>query len=192
MYESKTDSDLINLYFSGDENALKFLINRHIKAVHDFVLHFTGAKDDTDDIVQETFLKAWKNLKKFRKDGNFKTWLFAIARNTAIDFLRKKKYSVFSSFETESGNGLTDTLEDPAPLSEELFALAEDKETLGCSLAGLAPTHRETMLLRYQSDFTFDEIGKILGKPLNTVKSQHRRALIALRKILEDEKEKQK
>ncbi len=187
MNENKTDQELVALYFSGDESALKFLIDRHIKAVYNFVSRFTGANDETDDVVQETFLKAWKNLKKFREDGNFKTWLFAIGRNAAIDFLRKKKHAAFSSFETESGNALTDTLADPAPLSEELFALAENGKILERALAVLAPAYREVMLLRYQNDFTFDEIGKILGKPLDTVKSQHRRALIALRKILQNE-----
>lgn len=182
----KTDAELVANYFKGDEEAFSTIVARHIKAIYNFVYRLTGTKDEADDITQETFLKAWKHLKKYRPEQSFKTWLFAIARNTTIDALRKKKSTPFSAFETDdSGNALTDTLTDPTPLSHELMAVAQDGERLQAVIAGLSVPYREVLLLRYTEELTFDEIGKILGKPLHTVKSQHRRALIRLRILLE-------
>jgi RNA polymerase sigma-70 factor (ECF subfamily) len=135
--------------------------------------------------VQETFFKVWKNLKKFRQGENFKTWIFTIARNTAIDFLRKRKEYVFSDFENaEGGNYVADTLTDPEPLPDALVETLEREKLLEELLSKISPQYREVLMLRYHEDLTFEEIGKVLDKPLDTVKSQHRRALIELRKII--------
>lgn len=180
------DSDvlLVQKYLGGDENAFSVTVERHIGSVLNFAYHLTGTRDDAEDIVQETFLKAWKHLKTYRPEKSFKTWLYAIARNTAIDVLRKKKNLPFSAFETDEGeNTLTDALVDPAPLSNELSILSEDSERLRVIVLKLPFDYRTVILLRYSEDLTFDEIGKILGKPLHTVKSQHRRALVKLRTL---------
>lgn len=91
----RDDKRLITDAIQGDDDAFAFLVQRHLSAVYNFAYHFAG-KEEADDIAQETFLKIWKNLKKFRPGENFKTWMFAIARNTAIDHMRKKRESVFS------------------------------------------------------------------------------------------------
>ena len=181
----KPDAELVIQYIKGDEVSFDVLTNRHLKAVYNFVCRFTGRTDDAEDIVQEVFLKVWKNLNKYNPQRNFRTWLLSIAHNTAIDFLRKKKGVPFSEFEVDGGNNsLTDNLSDPAPLPPEIFAIDESKKLLEGALVELSPNYRAVLLLRYQNDITFEEIGQILGKPLHTVKSQHRRALIQLRKLL--------
>lgn len=101
--------------------------------------------------------------------------------------LRKKKSLLFSDFENDDGgNSLTESLSDSEPLPDEIFAKAEEKNILDNALAELSPAHREVLFLHYNELFTFDEIGKVLGKSLNTVKSRHRRALMKLRKILKN------
>ncbi len=181
----QSDSDLIISYLGGAESALTILINRHLRAVYNFVYRLTYNKENTEDIVQETFFKVWKNLKKFRVGENFKTWLFTIARNSTIDFLRKKKEYVFSDFEnTEGGNHLADSLTDPEPLPDALVEQLEKTKMLEELLSKLSLLYREVLMLRYNEDLTFEEISKVLGKPLDTVKSQHRRALIELRKLI--------
>ncbi len=181
----QSDHELVTTYLQGDESALPALVARHLKPVLNFVYRLVGNRADAEDITQETFFKAWKSLKKYNKDKSFKTWIFTIARNTAIDALRKRKEVVFSQFDTDGGNVLIDTLPDPEPLPDELFARIGDAENIDRVLKELSSAAREVIVLRYHEDLTFDEIGRILGKPLHTVKSQHRRALLALKKLLD-------
>jgi len=180
-----SDEELIDAYLGGDEDAFPLLLQRHLADVYNFARRLGGG-EDADDVTQEVFLKVWKNLKLYRRaNAKFRTWLFSIARNTTIDFLRKKKHIAFSEFDTpEGGNPLTETLADETPEPDELFAQAESAQQLERALQALSPRAREVLLLRYREDLTFDEIGAVLKEPLNTVKSRHRRALAALRDIL--------
>jgi RNA polymerase sigma-70 factor (ECF subfamily) len=181
----KTDSELIAEYLSGDEKSFEILMNRHISRVYNFVYRLVPKNIDVDDIVSETFFKVWKNLKKFRAEEKFTTWLFTIARNTAYDTMRKKSALTFSNFDTDDGkNFITDTLTDTEPLPPEILEQAENKKIVENLLKKISPDYREVLLLHYINEFTFEEIGKILNKPLDTVKSQHRRAIIILRKML--------
>jgi RNA polymerase sigma-70 factor (ECF subfamily) len=182
----KDDTQLISAYLEGDEMALGVLVDRYLKDVYNFAFKLTGDLHASEDIAQDSFVKAWKNIRKYRQGSNFLTWLFAIARNTAIDWLRQKKEATFSSFENAEGeNKFVETLQDSELLPDELLARAEDKNYIETLLTELNPIYREVLTLRYSSNLTFEEIGEILRKPLHTVKSQHRRALIALRACLE-------
>ncbi len=187
MGTTKSDQQLIKDYLGGNEGALSEIINRYLKPIYNFIYRAVGRNNrDIDDIVQESFLKVWKNLDKYNPDKSFKTWIFTIARNTAIDFLRKRREVLFSEFIDEHGdNQLVDTISDPEPLPDEIIIKIEQSKLLDDLLNQLPLVYKEILVLRYQEDLTFDEIGKILQKPLNTVKSQHRRALITLRKIIE-------
>src|SRR5262249_47995045 len=132
-----------------------------------------------------TFVKAWRSIKSYRQSASkFKTWLLRIARNTSIDFLRKKKHIPFSAFNDDTQNLIAETIPDPAPLAEELFSKDEDSRALVHALGELSPPHREILLLYYTNDLTFEEMGELLGQPANTVKSRHRRAVLALRALL--------
>lgn len=182
----RNDRQIIIDYLSGDQVAITILVDRYLKSVFNFSYRLVGNHQNAEDITQETFLKMWRNLKKYRRDENFKTWLFTIARNTSIDLLRKNKSFVFTTFENEDGeNPFAENLTDTEPLPDEIFAKAEEKKMLEENLTKLTPIHREVLLLHYTEHFTFDEIGKILGKSLNTAKSRHRRALAELRKLLD-------
>ena len=183
----KTDKELIREYVSGNEDAFYALANRHLKPVYNFVYRIVLDRSEADDAVQETFLKLWRNIGKYKEDENFKSWLYRIARNTAIDSLRKKNRKKPIAFSFLGGNDDTpieETIADPAPLPDELVALAENKELVESLLKNLSPSDREIIVLKYAEQMTFNEIGEILGEPLNTVKSRHRRALLKLREFL--------
>lgn len=181
----KSDKQLVWDYLNGDETSLNFIIKRHLKLVYNFAYRLTGNAQVSEDISQETFIKIWKNIKKYDQNQEFKTWLLTIARNTAIDWLRKRKNFVFSDFETADGKNLiTDFLSDHAPRPDKIAIQTEDKEFIGGLLDQLSQEDREIISLHYNDNLTFEKIGRILDRPLNTVKSRHRRVMIFLRKIL--------
>ena len=184
-YEQNTDEELVGLYLAGDEHAFTEIVQRHIKPLYNFVLRLSGNGRDAEEIVQESFVKVWKHMKNFRQGEKFKTWLYTISRNTTIDVLRKKKSVLFSVFEADDGsNMLEETLTDDELLPDELFEHAERKEFAEKLLEKLPLHYREVLLLRYQQGLDFSEISSMLGRSVNTVKSQHRRALLGLRKDL--------
>ena len=85
------DQDLISKYLAGDEKSLEILIEQYLKPIYSFVYRYTGSASNAEDITQDVFVRVWKNLKKFDQNKSFKTWIFSIAKNAAIDWLRKKK-----------------------------------------------------------------------------------------------------
>ena len=180
------EEELIIRYLKGDEKALEALIQRYLKPIFGFIFQYLGNQNDTQDLVQEVFLKVWQNLKKFDRHKNFKAWTFKIAKNTVIDFLRKKKTIPFSAFENEDGeNQIIDNLSDPAPLPDELFDRQDLADFLDKTLNQLPPKYREVLYLYYQDHFNFREIAELLEEPVDTIKSRHRRGLIVLRKLLD-------
>ena len=192
MGEEKSDNEIIELYKNGEREALKYLIERYASPLFNFVARLTN-RNDAGDIVQEVFIKAWKNIKKFdSQKASFKTWIFIIARNTTTDFLRKsgfasggKKSVLFSDInEDEDENSFEENIKAEDLLPDEALQKLEDIETLNKTLEKLRPDYREVLVLYYQEEMTFEEIGEILSKPTNTVKSQHRRAIIELRELL--------
>lgn len=186
----KTDSQIIADYLSGDENALSEIVGRYLKPIFNFIYRLVGNPQDAQDITQETFIKTWRNLKKYKTEENFKAWIFTIAHNTAIDWLRKKKNLVFSDFKNEEGeNFLEENIADTSLLPDEIVMQGENKKLIGDAINKLPPMYKEVVILHYMNELTFDEISQVLKKPLNTVKSQHRRALLMLKDVLNAPKE---
>jgi RNA polymerase sigma-70 factor, ECF subfamily len=188
----KSDEELAADYLNGDEKSLGVLFGRYLKPIYSFTYRYAGNGPAAEDITQETFIKAWRHLKKFDQSKSFKTWIFAIAKNTSIDFLKKsqtasggRKTVPFSEFENEAGeNAITETLIDPSPLPNELLEKAEVARMLNSAMEKLSFQYRAVLFLRYNDHFNFREIAESLGEPLNTVKSRHRRALAMLKKLL--------
>jgi RNA polymerase sigma-70 factor (ECF subfamily) len=181
-----SDEQLVHDYLKHkDEKSLEILIARYLKPIYGFVYKYSNLLNETEDITQEVFVKVWRNLKKFDQKKSFKTWLFQIAKNTAIDFLRQKKNIPFSAFETEEGkNPLADTLIDRNPLPTEIFDQKKLAKILAATIDKLSEKYRQVLHLRYKDQFTFQEIAETLNEPIDTVKSRHRRALIALKGMI--------
>jgi len=180
------DENLVRRYLNGDEKSLETLIQRYLKPIYSFVYRFLGNRQDAEDVTQEVFIKVWRHLKKFKKNKSFRIWIFSIAKNTAIDYLKKKKIIPFSEFENEFGeNKLIETIPDPLLLANELLEKAEIREKINSALEKLSPSYRMVLFLYYNDRFNFREIAEIFGESINTIKSRHYRALLMLKKILE-------
>lgn len=187
----KTDTEIILLYKEGNKGVFKELIDRYTPILYNFVARTTN-KNDVSDIIQEVFIKVWKNLEKFDESkANFKTWIFTIAKNTVIDFSRKKKSFLFSDMfsstnenDIETENSFEENILSEEILPDEALQKLEDIESLNKTLEKLREDYKEVLILYYQEEMTFEEISKILNKSINTVKSQHRRAIMELRKMI--------
>ena len=176
------DNILIKKYLDGDQASLKVLIDKYTSPIYNFTSRFVSSIY-RDDIVQDVFIKVWKKLASFDVEkSQFKTWIFIIARNTITDYLRKKKMVSFSSLDKEEN--FEDTIEDEMILPDEALERLQDKEMLDKILNELKDEYKTVLTLYYQEDMTFKEIGEVLGKPLNTVKSYHHRALKILHQKL--------
>lgn len=179
----RDDETLIKEYLGGDQDSLKTLIDKYAPSIYNFSIQFVG-RDNAEDITQDVFLKVWKNLRNFNiEKASFKTWIFTISRNTITDYLRKKKMINFSELDNEE-ESFESSIEDSEVLPDESFAKLQDKEFLNIILEKIPSHYREVLVLYYQEEMTFKEIGELLGKPLNTVKSYHHRALVLLREII--------
>lgn len=179
-----SDEELIWKYRKGDEAALEALVKKYLPLIYGFARQYTGDGDNAADIAQETFVKAWKNLSKFEAKKSFKPWLFTIAKNTALDWLKRKKETPFSAFERPEGEGntLLDIAADPALSAPALLGQKMAAQDIAGRLMHLPVNYRVAVSLRHKEGLTFREISARIGKPLHTVKSHYRRALIALRK----------
>jgi RNA polymerase sigma-70 factor (ECF subfamily) len=186
----KTDLQLIEEciystnYQKQGRDSFNILVKRHVNSVYLFIYKLTGNKEDAEDITQETFIKVWQKLSKFDTDKNFKTWLFSIAKNTAIDKLRKKKSINFSSLDIEESSDFKSNLMDSEPLPDEIFANQESADALINALTKLSENQKLIIHLHISEELTFEEISDIFDKPMNTVKSQYGRAIEKLRELL--------
>jgi len=182
----RPDTELIASYRKGDDGALAVLIRRHTDPVFRFIVRMVGDAHVAEDLVQETFLKTWKNLARFDVKRPFRTWVFSIARNAAIDHLRKKDAVTFSSLEREDGTDFAGSIQDGQPLPDELLEREVDAKRIEEALASVPPRSRSVILMHETEDMTFQDIADATGEPMNTVKSRYRRALDTLRKHLTD------
>lgn len=178
------DAKLIEQYLKGDEKALELLIKKYLKPVYGFAFRYAGDPADADDIAQEVFVKVWRNIKKFDQQKNFKTWIFTITKNTAIDLLKKRRTIPFSNFEDEKGyNFIADNIPSQSLSPDQA---AEKKEAAGLVssvVRQLSSSYQKIISLRHDKDLSFQEIADFLGEPINTVKSRYRRAILAAKKI---------
>lgn len=183
------DKQLIKRYFKGESKALEILIKRHVDAVYGFALSYVKSQAEAEDIAQETFIKVWKKLKQYDQDKSFRAWLMTITKNTALDYLKKRRAVPFSSFETEAGeNILLETYKSDLPSPQEEMMRSEMADEMNEIRSALSPKYQKVLDLKIDNDFTFREISLALMEPLNTVKSRYRRALEALGHLLEDPK----
>jgi RNA polymerase sigma-70 factor (ECF subfamily) len=144
-----------------------------------------SALNTAADIAQETFVKAWKHLPRFDARTSFRSWLFTIAKRTAIDELRKRHALPFSAIVTPNGADYAEALISDMPSPLESAHAARREAFVASAVGQLSDSHATIVRLRIVDDLTFSQISHTLGTPLNTVKSAYRRAVTQLRGFLD-------
>lgn len=184
------DRDLISLALKGDHAAFAEIVERYVSPVYKFSYRYVRNGPDAEDIAQETFVRVWKNLKSFDASKNFKTWLFAIAKNASLDFLKKKKAVPFSALaaEDDAAEAILAPYIAFSDESEDVFDRGLVKQDFDEALARLPERYRNVMMMRYTDNLKFREIAERLHEPVDTIKSRHRRGLALLRDILQGSK----
>lgn len=159
---------------AGDTGAFAALVRRHQDRVFGFVLRMVGAREEAMELTQDVFLKAWTALPQWRPEARLSTWLLQIARNAALDALRRRAQVGFSALEA-----LPEPV-DPAPGPDAHYAGRQRQRHLLEALGRISPEHREILLLREIEDLSYADIGVTLGLSEGTVKSRLARARAAL------------
>lgn len=176
----------------GDENAFAELMERYKKPVYHMILKMVRNVDDAEDLTIEAFAKAFKNLKRFKKDYTFSTWLFRIATNNAIDFIRKKKletYSLNTSFTDDAGDSVNIDVEDNRLTPDEETIKTQKIELVRMFVTKLPAKYQRLVKLRYFDELSYEEIAKELDAPLGTVKAQLHRARELMYDLVKDKKQ---
>lgn len=171
---NETDDELVRQAQAGNRQAFSTLIQRHQARVFHFVRRLQGSVDEAMDISQETFLKAWLALERWRPEARFHTWLLQIARNTTIDTLRRRQRQPLDSLEED------DLLIDPCASPLRQLESGRHLSHLEQQLARLPLEHREILLLREVEGLSYIELAETLGVAEGTVKSRLARAREAL------------
>jgi len=179
------DQKLIQQYLTGDDESLESLIQKYLRPIYRLVYGYVKNASEADDLTQEIFIRMWRNLKKFDQRRSFKPWLFTIAKNACLDFLRKKKTIPFSQFEDQGGeNILLNVLPDPAIPVNDILDQKNLHGQINRSMEQLAKKYRDIIILHHDDGLSFREIAETLDESINTVKSQYRRALMVIRKMI--------
>ena len=179
------DKKLVENYISGEEGSFEKLVARYLKPIYNFVYRLSGNPEEAKDITQDVFLRVWKNIGKYDPKNAWSTWIYSIARNATIDYLRKKKALIFSDLDNdEMDESFANSIPDKMPLPDEIFEQKEIEQRIEDALQKISFNYRTVVILHWKEGMTFEEVAKVLGKPMNTVKSQYRRALVLLRDLL--------
>ncbi|MDX1904510.1 MAG: sigma-70 family RNA polymerase sigma factor [Thermonemataceae bacterium] len=185
------DFKLVELAKNGEQSAFAELMKRHNRALFYTILKMIRNVDDAEDLTIEAFAKAFKNLDKFKQEYTFSTWLFRIATNNCIDFLRKKKMNTFSInnlYNNDNGDEVNLDIADESNPQEE--AIKSQKITLMQNLVSKLPAkYRKLVTLRYFDEMAYQEIAQELELPIGTIKAQLHRARELLYDMIKNQKE---
>ncbi len=187
VWEGRVDIEAAVLQLrSGDLDALSTLIARYQNRVYRYLLRLVRRPAEAEDLFQQTWLQAAEKIRSYDPSRNFDAWLFTVARNLALDHLRRIQPS---SLDEPVGDDPADTklsrLTTSVPGPHDQLLALERASHLAAALENLPVIYREVLSLRFEEEMKIEEIAVVLGAPLSTVKSRLRRGLEQLRRTLE-------
>jgi len=185
------DSVLVQQALSGDQEAFEALVSRYKKLLFGLIHHYVGEYHEAEDILQQVWLQLYISLATLRSSVQIKPWLFTVARNRCLDFLRHKHVlsklllffcEVEARIEEDEATFL-DAISDTSPTPEEQAELHDLQHEIQHAIQALPHTYRPVVWLFYRSQLNYAEIGRILDIPGSTVKTHFNRAKPFLRTV---------
>jgi RNA polymerase sigma-70 factor (ECF subfamily) len=175
--EVNEDRELVLRCLKNDQAAFERLLEKYRRPVYGIVRRMVRTDEDAQDLAQEAFIRAFKNLKQFDPDRRFSSWLFRIANNLCIDHYRRRKLSTVPMVRSPDGES-EETWEfpDDSPDPAQAFSDRERSRRLLAAVESLPPTYRAVILLRHQQGLAYEEIAESLDVPLGTIKARIHRA----------------
>lgn len=189
---SLEDDKLVKKAIGGDESAYKQLVDKYERALYFHILKMIKDKEQVEDLVQETFVKAFDNLNTYSTNYAFSTWLYRIATNHTIDYLRKKKLKTLSIDEpmkTKDGE-MEMQLEDESAGTDRDIIRKQRQKIVQKAIDNLPEKYRKVIEMRHMEEKSYKEIARVLDLPLGTVKAHIFRARELLYKSLKDKRQK--
>ena len=182
----ENDAAAIEQARAGDTAAFRVLVERHSRAVFRLAFRMTGNEQDAEDMVQETFLKAYRQLRAFDARAKFSTWLFRIATNCSLDLIRarQRRQEVSGATGPEDSDAAPPVpAADPSP--ERLAFSRQLQEKVAAAMAELTPMERAAFVMRHFEGVPIEEIARALGRPSGATRHSVFRAVQKLRRALE-------
>jgi len=186
-FQKMTDEELVMAYAEGNNTAFDILLNRHKSSVYSYIYFIVHNREVTEDIFQETFMKAIVTIKqgRYTENGRFRAWINRIAHNLIIDNYRQEKSEqTISNDECEidllNNSKLSDGTVEDQIVRDQIFS--DVKRLIDC----LPDNQREVLLLRYYQDLSFKEISDITGVSINTALGRMRYAILNMRRMAEE------
>ena len=167
---------------AGDEDAFRVLVERHGRGIYRLAYRMTGKPEDAEDVVQETFVRAFKQLARFEERSNFSTWLYRIGFNCAIDYMRARPHR-----ESPETMDVLEGRSQPTgqtPSMDDLVYAGQISARVQAALVGLTEQERAAFLMRHYHGCSIDEIGEELGLKTNAAKHAVFRAVKKMRVAL--------
>jgi RNA polymerase sigma-70 factor (ECF subfamily) len=178
-----TDATIIARVRAGDSDAFRVLVERHSRNIFRLAYRMVGNEPDAEDVVQDTFLRAYRQLHRFESRANFGTWLYRIAVNCALDLLRQRPRRATEPEPDDREETAEDPGIDASP--ERLAFSAEVQSRVAAALRELSPAERAAFLLRHFEGHSIEEIGQVLGLRTSATKHTVFRAVRKMRQALQ-------
>lgn len=172
---------------TGDQQAFTYVLNHYWNEVYGFMLKRTENETDTEDIVIETFAKAFDRIVTYNPEFQFNTWLIAIAKNVHVDMLRKRRRALFLDISNDDEHPAYDVA-DSEPSAEDQLITSENLSSLLACIKQLKPHYQEVIQLRYFQELSYQEIADVLQEPLTNVKVKLLRARKLLAEVIENKR----
>ncbi|MBN2009398.1 sigma-70 family RNA polymerase sigma factor [candidate division KSB1 bacterium] len=188
MTSDISDSLLIGQAIDGNQQAFAQLLSRYRGSIYNLIYKMVHNREETEDLVQEAFIKAFASLATFNDEYAFSTWLYKIAINNCIDHFRKRRLKTFSMdtpIESKDGS-IQREFSDSSYLPDKPLLSKEKNRLIETAIEELPEKYRISIVLRHNEEKSYEEISQILNIPLGTVKARIFRAREMLKKKLKD------